>query len=136
MFKVNNKGNVKDVVLVPWLLTLNIFHTFLWHFYCWTWTSKCFLEYLLWDAAVLWFPLLHNFIQEGMNLDSAVWDNENLWHCSCLKLKLNVVSIYKKWSFSLRIAWVNVTKSAGNYGFGHIYWRNPQWKTSFFYSEN
>ena len=31
-----------------------------------------------------------------------------------------------------RISSANVTKSAGNCGFGHIYWRNPQWKTSFF----
>ena len=29
MFKVNNKINVTKVVLVPLLLTLNIFHTFL-----------------------------------------------------------------------------------------------------------
>ena len=27
---------------------------------------------------------------------------------------------------------VNVTKSAANCGFGHVYWRNPSWKTSFF----
>ena len=27
---------------------------------------------------------------------------------------------------------VNVTESVRNCGFGHIYWRNPQWKTSFF----
>ena len=26
---------------------------------------------------------------------------------------------------------VNMTKSTGNWGFGHIYRRNPQWKTSF-----
>ena len=38
----------------------------------------------------------------------------------------------KKWSFPLRISSVNVTKSAWNCGFGHIYWRNSQWKTSFF----
>ena len=31
----------------------------------------------------------------------------------------------KNWSFSLRISSVNVTKSAENFGFGHIYWRNP-----------
>ena len=37
-----------------------------------------------------------------------------------------------KWSFPLRISSVNVTKSAGNCGFGHIYWRNPSWKTPFF----
>ena len=24
-----------------------------------------------------------------------------------------------------------MTKSSGNCGFGHIYWRNPSWKTSF-----
>ena len=39
---------------------------------------------------------------------------------------------YKKWSFPLRISSVNVTKSPGSCGFGHIYWRNPYWKTSFF----
>ena len=33
--------------------------------------------------------------------------------------------------FSIKGSSVNVTKSAGNGGFGHIYWRNP-WKTSFF----
>ena len=27
---------------------------------------------------------------------------------------------------------VNVTKSAGNCGFGYIYWRNPYWKTLIF----
>ena len=34
-------------------------------------------------------------------------------------------TLHKKWSFPLRISSVNVTKFAGNYGFGHIYWRNP-----------
>ena len=38
----------------------------------------------------------------------------------------------KNGSFQLKISSVNVTNSAGSYGFGHIYWRNPQWKTSFF----
>ena len=37
----------------------------------------------------------------------------------------------KKLNFLLRIASVNMTKSAGNCRFGHIYWRNPPWKTSF-----
>ena len=27
---------------------------------------------------------------------------------------------------------VNVNKSVWNYRFGHVYWRNPSWKTSFF----
>ena len=34
---------VTDTVLVSLLLTLNIFHTFLWGFYCSAWTSKCLL---------------------------------------------------------------------------------------------
>ena len=34
-------------------------------------------------------------------------------------------ALHKKWSFPLRISSVNVTKSEGNCGFGHIYWRNP-----------
>ena len=35
------------------------------------------------------------------------------------------VALYKKWSSSLRNSSVNATKSTGNYGFGHISWRNP-----------
>ena len=42
------------------------------------------------------------------------------------------ITLYKKWSFPLRISSVNVTKSAGNCGFGHINWRYPLWKTPFF----
>ena len=38
----------------------------------------------------------------------------------------------QKMKFPLRISSVNVTKSTGNCGFGHIYWRNPQSKTLFF----
>ena len=45
---------------------------------------------------------------------------------------LKYISLHKKWSFPLRISSVNLTKSAVSCGFGHIYWRNPSWKTSFF----
>ena len=38
----------------------------------------------------------------------------------------------ESWSFPLRIYSVNVTKSAIPCGFGHIYWRNPQWKIWFY----
>ena len=44
-------------------------------------------------------------------------------------------ALHKKWSFPLRISSVNVTKSAENCGFGHMYWRNHQWKTWFLCSE-
>ena len=42
-------------------------------------------------------------------------------------LKFNifeVVTLHKKWSFSLRINSVNVTKSARNFRIGQMYWRN------------
>ena len=42
------------------------------------------------------------------------------------------LTLLKKWSLPLRVSTVNVTKSTGNCGFGHIYWGNPEWKTSFF----
>ena len=42
------------------------------------------------------------------------------------------MTLHKKRSFPLRISSVNVTKFAVSCGFGHIYWRNPEWKTSFF----
>ena len=38
-------------------------------------------------------------------------------------------TLHKKQSFPLRISSVHVTKSAGNCGFGHIYWRNPSQQT-------
>ena len=37
----------------------------------------------------------------------------------------------QKMKYSVRISLVNVTKFAVSCRFGHIYWRNPEWKTSF-----
>ena len=34
------------------------------------------------------------------------------------------LTLHKKWSFSVRISSVNVTKSAVSCGFSYIYWRN------------
>ena len=48
------------------------------------------------------------------------------------KTLISKESLNKIWSFPLRISAVNVTKSVGNCEFGHIYWRNLYWKTSFF----
>ena len=49
---------------------------------------------------------------------------ENLAH--------TLLTLHKKWSFPLRISSVHVTKSAVSCGFGHIYWKSPQWETSLF----
>ena len=43
-----------------------------------------------------------------------------------------ILALQKLWSFPLTISSVNVTKSAGICRFGHIYWWNPWWNTSFF----
>ena len=50
----------------------------------------------------------------------------------CTNYIFSHLALRKKWSFPLRISSVNVTKSAVSCGFGHIYWRNLSWKTSFF----
>ena len=47
-------------------------------------------------------------------------------------LTIRKPALHKKWSFPLRISSVDVTISAGNCRFGHVYWRNPSWKTSYF----
>ena len=64
-------------------------------------------------------------------------DVENIFHQVSTRQNLPrsikaCLFLHKKWSFPLRISSVNVTKSVGNCGFGHIYWRNPWWETSFF----
>ena len=46
------------------------------------------------------------------------------WRTSSCKSVFSV-ALHKKGSFPIRISLVNVTKSAGNCGFGHIYWGNP-----------
>ena len=56
--------------------------------------------------------------------------------------KFSGIITHKNWNSELKIAnmskyqtqtySVNVTKSAGNCGFGQIYWKDPWWKTSFF----
>ena len=82
------------------------------------------------------FPCHKNFIV----LRESTWWSHNFCHgiadrgdSLIIQSWLNfVLTLPKKWSFPLRISSVNVTKSAVSCGFGHIYWKNPQWKTSFF----
>ena len=38
-------------------------------------------------------------------------------------VRVLVINTAQKWNFSLRISQVNVTKSAGNCGFGYTYWK-------------
>ena len=43
-----------------------------------------------------------------------------------------ISNVEQKIEFSINSFSVNMTKSAGICGFNHIYWRKPEWKTSFF----
>ena len=45
---------------------------------------------------------------------------------------MQVMFTAQKIKFSIKGFFTKLAKSAGNWGFGHIYSRNPQWKTSFF----
>ena len=45
------------------------------------------------------------------------------------------MTLHKKSSFPLRISSVDVTRSARNCRFGHIYWRNRQWQCEWLVTE-
>ena len=68
---------------------------------------------------------------EGLKLMHWYVAKDKATYCSLVLLPFDMFEIniwqtlHKKWSFPLRISSVNVTRSAGNGGFGHIYWRNP-----------
>ena len=56
--------------------------------------------------------------------------SRNFWFFEKFLQNSQENTLHKKWSFPLGISSVNVTTVSC--GFGHIYWRNPWRKTSFF----
>ena len=46
----------------------------------------------------------------------------------------HILHYTKQWNFPLRISSLNVTKFVYSCKFGHIYWKNLWWKTSFFFN--
>ena len=67
------------------------------------------------------------------NVTMNVQDLKKHFRIAIVKnLSFKTLALHKNWSFQLRISSVNVSKYAGNCGFGHIYWRNPYRKASFF----
>ena len=88
--------------------------------YCWWIDTKKSREYKL-----------YNNIGEFQQWNEEGHFGYMYWNCSINNWS-GCFSLHKKWSFALRISSVNVPKSARNCGFGHIYWRNPYCKTSFF----
>ena len=63
--------------------------------------------------------------------------NHFFWFTNHLLIELGQLldtvmdNIFRKY-FPLTISSLNVTKCTVSCGFGHIYWRYPKWKTSFF----
>ena len=86
---------------------------------------------LLWWIILITRPFsdTRENIPEILNIDKSILDETKLQRKMQLLWQL---SLHKKWSFPLRISSVSVTKSAVSCGFGHIWWRNALWKTSFF----
>ena len=85
----------------------------------------------LWLAVVF----MGTEMEHRMEMDENLFQRFNTMQINYQWLSLlhsQWLSIHKKWSFPLRISSVNVTKSAVSCGFGHICWRNPSWKISFF----
>ena len=79
------------------------------------------------------FKALSTGLSIFIELISFTWMHRKKWHTSPLKNNHSEkITLHKKWSFPFRISPVNVTKSAVSYGFGHIYRRNPEWKTTSF----
>ena len=75
------------------------------------------------DGLFHFFSVLYSCCVKTINTvkmrpSSAIWNHPS-----------RCVPLHKKWSFLLRISFVNVSKSAGYCGFGHIYWINSLWKT-------
>ena len=62
---------------------------------------------------------------------SSSSNGNHIWLTCNIIITRVTFSLHKKSSFPLRISSVNVTKSAVSWGSGHIYWRNPEWKTYF-----
>ena len=103
---------------------------------------KCFFV-----TAVLLFPQYHSIFSISKYYASWKFITLDLgaillvsigFPLICLIFPENFTNLllHKEWSFPVRISSANVTKSAVFWGFGHIYWRNPYWKTSFFVQWN
>ena len=77
-----------------------------------TFQKKLFSKKSQFSKTMLYFDGIIGFLSR---IGSTDWFGFSL---------LELHALHKKWNFTLRISSVNVTKSAGNCGFGHIYWRN------------
>ena len=106
------------------------------------WKIKPTTDIFLWVSFILWVswkwwllpsmnkPNTNKIANDGSRICYSVQNSHKMKHCEKIMNRLLpsslLYSLHKKWSFPLKISSANMTK------FGHIYWRNPYWKTSFF----
>ena len=90
--------------------------------------EKCRMFIAIYQKDIIFVDVTPKFpIVKGLRLDRWVWKFKLIMQVNHYKTS---ITVQKKWSFPLRISSVNVTKSAVSWGFDHIYWRNPSWKTA------
>ena len=63
------------------LLTLNVFHTFFYCFYCWFWISKCLLGYMIQSTSLI----NQMVISQGDNSHRVA-----VWSLQAMRLKIRV----------------------------------------------
>ena len=104
-----------------------------------TWIKMCFFTLLsqqLLHSIFLSIALFYKYVCIGhcahVFRRFRGYRNENGLNSSWWITSNTVLSSQKKWSCLLKTSSVNVTKSTDSCRFGHIYWRNFKWKTSFF----
>ena len=112
-------------LLIVWVYTC--YQKTDWIYHLWAiLLTKCYVAFLklksqrnIWTITSWEFLKKIYFKKHRHVFHSREWFDHALFHL------LWVFTPQKRWSFPLRISSVNVTKSAGNCRFGHIYWRIP-----------
>ena len=83
-----------------------------------------------WILKVFYIYPYHAYVPFRFPL--KISENQRLsWGFKKVKKRNIGFTLHKNWTFPLSISAAIVTKSAISSGFGHIYWRNLYWKTSF-----
>ena len=85
-------------------------------YYCSVLTLVCFSNAIL--------TLNRVYICRSFDRNLIMCNRSFFMKCTSSSNRWKLNSLIKKCSFPLRISSVNMTKSAGICGFGHIYWRN------------
>ena len=93
---------------------------------CFHWKIGIYYYVKLDISFLFGFPLSKDTAEANFALSGKTIRCIQKYIASVRDLKRGIAAaLHKKWSFPLRISLGDVTKSPGNCGFSHIYWRNP-----------